>query len=102
MAGSAVAQTSTSVDAAPAPATTAVAPAPAAPASPATITTSPAQSSDADLDRVVCRTSGPPTGSRLGGRRTCQTQREWNAQEQQNQDELNKAQIQRGLNQPGG
>lgn len=42
-------------------------------------TTDPAQTSSAqsDPDKVVCRSMDPPTGSRLGSRRECKTQREW-------------------------
>src|ERR1700754_4456282 len=31
----------------------------------------------ADLDKMVCKSMDPPTGSRLGSRRECHTQREW-------------------------
>jgi hypothetical protein len=30
-----------------------------------------------DLDKMVCRALPPATGSRLGSRRECRTQREW-------------------------
>jgi hypothetical protein len=32
---------------------------------------------DPDADKVVCKSMDPPTGSRLGSRRECHTQREW-------------------------
>jgi len=47
----------------------------AAPAAPAPAAATPANQSD--LDKTVCRTMPPPTGSRLGTRRECRTQREW-------------------------
>ncbi len=47
----------------------------AAPAAPAPVAATPAN--QADLDKMVCRTMPPPTGSRLGTRRECRTQREW-------------------------
>ncbi len=43
-------------------------------------TTDPAQAAAApagDPDKIVCRSMDPPTGSRLGSRRECKTQREW-------------------------
>jgi hypothetical protein len=66
---------------APSPTMTAqVTPAPAAPA---------AASADADvgadLDKVVCRSTAPPTGSRLGGGRECHTVRQWNERERNDQ-----------------
>ena len=47
----------------------------AAPAAPAPAAATPANQSD--LDKTVCRTMPPPTGSRLGTRREFRTQREW-------------------------
>lgn len=47
----------------------------AAPAAPAPAAAAPGNASD--LDKMVCRTMPPPTGSRLGVRRECRTQREW-------------------------
>ena len=46
----------------------------------------------ADPDKTVCRTMDPATGSRLGARRECHTQAQWDAMTRQNQQELNKAQ----------
>ena len=37
--------------------------------------------SDAAQDQIVCKSMAPATGSRLGTRRICQTQRQWDAQE---------------------
>ena len=38
-----------------------------------------------DQDKVVCRTLEPPTGTRLGARRECRTQKEWNDLMQEHQ-----------------
>lgn len=57
------------------------APAPAAPAA-----------TQSDLDKMVCRNLPPPTGSRLGTRRECRTQREWDDIRLQSQKETNKMQ----------
>jgi len=38
-----------------------------------------------DLDKMVCRSMAPPTGSRIGVRRECRTQREWDDIRQQSQ-----------------
>jgi hypothetical protein len=46
-----------------------------------------------DPDRMVCRTLEAKTGSRIGGRRECRTQREWDDIRQQNQRELEKMQA---------
>lgn len=43
-------------------------------------TTDPTQAAAAttgDPDKIVCRSMDPPTGSRLGSRRECKTQKEW-------------------------
>lgn len=50
----------------------------------------------ADLDRTVCRTGPPPTGSRLGATRVCHTQREWDRMQAEQQQELSRQQISRG------
>ncbi len=34
----------------------------------------------ADLDQIVCKSTPPPVGSRLGGGRECHTVRQWNEQ----------------------
>ena len=44
----------------------------------------------ADLDKMVCRTMAPATGTRIGARRECRTQREWDDIRQQSQKETNK------------
>jgi len=87
----------------------AAAPAPTAPAVPAPTTqalAAPAPASTAsadssvDLDAVVCRSSAPATGTRLGGGRECHTVREWKMREQASRDALTKAQ-QTGYNSGG-
>ena len=45
--------------------------------------------SDADLDKVVCKSMDPPTGSRLGARRECHTQREWDQRSRDDQAKTN-------------
>jgi hypothetical protein len=65
------------------------APPPPAPAQPAAATHDPG-------NQVVCRTMGAKTGSRLGARRECRTQKEWDDIQRQNQDETSKMQT-RGL-----
>lgn len=51
-----------------------------------------------DSSQIVCRQMDPPTGTRLGGRRVCKTEGEWERDRQQAQDDLSKTQIQRGVN----
>jgi hypothetical protein len=41
-----------------------------------------------NLDQVVCKTSPPETGSRIGGSRECHTERQWKVRQQQAQDML--------------
>jgi len=36
-----------------------------------------AQVMPSDPDKLVCKSMAPPTGTRLGSRRECKTQREW-------------------------
>lgn len=52
-----------------------------------------AQDSSPDLDRIVCRSNPPPTGSRIGGTRECHSVREWNERTQQDQRTLQKIQV---------
>jgi hypothetical protein len=63
-------------------------PAPPTPAQPAATVS--------DGDKMVCRTLPSKTGSRLGARRECRTQREWDDIQHQQQDETAKMQA-RGL-----
>jgi len=52
---------------------------------------------------IVCRAFDPPTGTRLGSRRVCQTQKQWDDQQQQAQDQLHSTQRQIiTAGQPGG
>ena len=54
---------------------------PSAPAAPAKVN---------ELDKTVCRTMAPATGTRIGARRECRTQREWDDIREQSQKETNK------------
>lgn len=47
---------------------------------------------DSALDKVVCKKLAPPTGTRLGARRVCQTEREWRDMMQRSQDMINHGQ----------
>ena len=49
-----------------------------------------------DSDKIVCRTLAAKTGSRLGARRDCRTQKEWDDIQHRQQDEVSKMQA-RGL-----
>ena len=49
-----------------------------------------AAANPADLDKMVCRQMAPATGTRIGARRECRTQREWDDIRQQSQKETNK------------
>ena len=60
----------------------------AAPPPPAPAATDAAKPSD--LDKMVCRTMAPATGTRIGARRECRTQREWDDIRLQSQKETNK------------
>ena len=52
----------------------------------------PDKSSTQDLDQVVCKKIGPPTGSHLGGQTVCQIKKRWQELEQSSRDALQKAQ----------
>lgn len=54
-----------------------------------------------DGNQIVCKTMAPSTGTRLGTRRICQTQKQWDAQMQQDQKALSQQQIQTGYNSGG-
>jgi len=41
-----------------------------------------------DKDPMVCRKLPPPTGTRLGGRTVCLTQKQWDQQEKDSQEAL--------------
>jgi len=51
------------------------------------------------LDEIVCKTSPPQTGTRLGGSRECHTVRDWKERQQQSQDMLAHSQT-LGMGQP--
>ncbi len=61
-----------------------------------------AVAADNDSDRVVCRTLAAPTGTRLGDRRECHSQREWDRMRQAQQNEITRLQVQRGNGGSGG
>ncbi|NNC73024.1 MAG: hypothetical protein HKN78_09135 [Sphingomonadaceae bacterium] len=42
-------------------------------------------------NRIICRRIAPPTGSRIGPRRICKTQHEWDLIEQETRDTLENA-----------
>jgi hypothetical protein len=44
-------------------------------------------------DTVVCRSMGPASGSRLGDRRECKTQREWDRDQAEQQHRLSRNQV---------
>ncbi len=60
----------------------------------------PAPASDVqnDLNRIVCKSTPAPTGTRLGAGRTCRTQREWDEIQKQDQAALKDLQL-KGLDQ---
>lgn len=49
-----------------------------------------------DLDRIVCKSGPPPTGTLIGTGRECHTQREWDRRMHEQQQELTRQQINRG------
>lgn len=71
----------------------------AAALAPGSVLADPAQSSNTeqtpspDADQVVCKTSPPPIGSRLGGGRECHTKREWDQRAQESQKDLQDKQM---------
>ena len=87
-----------------APTQTAPAPTVTAQANTAPAATTDASSGD-NLDKIVCRSSPPPTGTRLGATRECHTQREWNQRQAEGQSVLwNTQRIghEGAMNAPGG
>ena len=70
------------------------APAQAMPAAPQQqMAQTPAPASQSNLDEIVCKSTPPPTGSRLGGGRECHTVREWNDRTRQSQSLLGASQL---------
>lgn len=49
-----------------------------------------------DPDRIVCRAESAPTGTRIGARRICAAQREWDRKQKSDQKLLEERQL-RGL-----
>lgn len=60
-----------------------------------------ATSSDAYLDHVSCKTFPPPTGTMLGSRKVCHTEREWREIQKDSQQRLDRMQVPRAGG-PGG
>lgn len=54
-----------------------------------------------NADEIVCKSLPPATGTRLGARRICKTQGEWDRERVQAQDTLSRTQIQRGVSNTG-
>jgi hypothetical protein len=54
-----------------------------------------------DLDTVICKNLPPPTGTRLGARRICDTKRRWLAVQQSSQDDLTKLRTRGNQSVPG-
>jgi len=71
----------------------------AAPPPPAPAATDAVKTSD--LDKMVCRTMAPATGTRIGARRECRTQREWDDIREQSAKDTDKMQGNRGIITPG-
>lgn len=64
-----------------------------------TQSSNPAQKS-ADPNRRICERT-EETGSRLGGRTVCKTAREWEEQRREHRNELERAQKNVGISNPG-
>jgi hypothetical protein len=67
-----------------------------APASPPAAQAAP----QSDPNQIICKTMAPPTGTRLGARRICQTQKQWDDQEALARQQL--MQMQTDVGQGGG
>jgi hypothetical protein len=75
--------------ASPTPAVAATTPAPATtPVAPTTSTTAAAT----DDNEIICKSSGPPTGSRLGSHRECKTKHDWDADRVRSEQDLSRFQ----------
>jgi Flp pilus assembly protein CpaB len=62
-----------------------------------------APASTSSLDQVVCKKMPPPTGTRLGSRRVCQTEREWRDLMLRSQENITHSQQKgAGYGGPGG
>jgi hypothetical protein len=51
------------------------------------------------LDKIVCKTLAPKTGTLLGQRRVCRTQRDWDTAHQNAAKDLTKMQTEKGMHQ---
>lgn len=67
----------------------------AAPAQQAAASDDAAEESDGRRNEVVCRRVAPPTGSRIGRRRLCQTQDVWDSAEREAREALERAGVNR-------
>jgi hypothetical protein len=52
-----------------------------------------APEASSDPNKVVCKTLEPPTGSRLGARRQCLTQQQWDQMRKQAQENVNRLEM---------
>jgi len=41
-----------------------------------------------DPDQIICKSTPPPTGTRLGGGRECHTKREWDQRQKDSESEV--------------
>ena len=73
---------------------------PSATTAPAPAGNSADQASDL-LDTIVCKKMAPPTGTRLGGRTICDTNRHWQELQRRSQEEVTKMQTRGGFSGPG-
>lgn len=55
-----------------------------------------ATSDDSYLDKVVCKTFPPPTGTMLGKRKECHTEREWRDMQNNSRNRVNDMQQKGG------
>lgn len=55
-----------------------------------------AQTPKQNPNAMICKSLPPATGTRIGGRRICKTQAQWDRDRQRAQDSLSKTQVQRG------
>jgi hypothetical protein len=73
------------------------------PTAPGTAPLAQGEAVTSDLDKVVCKRLPPPTGSRLGARRVCLTEREWRQERQESREFMrNQQEKSGGYRGPGG
>lgn len=46
-----------------------------------------------DGNKMICKSFPPPSGTRLGARRVCQTRAEWKIEKQENKTALDRQQL---------